>query len=380
MIQDLARALHLSPTVFYMLLFATLVIASLALGLVLNRIMHYWTRKLANTWEEVVFSLLESLPIPLLFLSSIYVGLEILPLPHRFERIGSKLIFALTILVVFYFPAQVLVVFLRRVGQRNPGMERVTNPSILFIRGLFAILAIIIVLENLGISLTAVWTTLGVGSIAVALALQETLSNLFAGLYLLADRPANLGDYIKLDNGHEGYVVHIGWRSTSIRTLMSNVIFVPNSAMAKAVITNYSRPSLVTAITMPVRVGYGSDPARVEKALLEVTREAAQEGLAGLLLEPPPSVALIPGFGESSLDFSLNLNVRRFEDQYSVQSALRKRILARFAMDGITIPFPTRTIAANQETLETLRYFGDQVVEVGERKAEKREHKADSPS
>ena len=355
MVQDLARALHLSPTVFYMLLFATLVIGSLALGLVLNRIIHYWTTKLANTWGELVFSLLESLPIPLLFLSSIYAGLELLTLPHRFERVGSKLILALTIVVVFYFPAKVLILFLRRVGIRNPGMERVTKPSILVIRALFAILAIVIVLENLGISLTAVWTTLGVGSIAVALALQETLSNLFAGLYLLADRPVSPGDYIKLDSGQEGYVVRIGWRSTSMRTRAHNIVFVPNSTMAKAVIVNYSLPELRMLISIPVQVSYGTDPSRVEKALLEVIREAAQEELAGLLLAPPPDVLLDPGFGDSSLNFSLRVNVRCYEDQNPVQSELRKRILARFAKEGIAIPFPTRTVGLDQATLESLQ-------------------------
>jgi small-conductance mechanosensitive channel len=355
MVEDLARALHLSPTVFYMLLFATLVMGSLALGLVLNRIIHYWTKKLANTWGELVFSLLESLPIPLLFLSSVYAGLELLPLPHRFERVGSKLIFALTIVVVFYFPAKVLILFLRRVGQRNPGMEQVTNPSILVVRALFALLAIIIVLENLGISLTAVWTTLGVGSIAVALALQETLSNLFAGLYLLADRPVSPGDYIKLDSGQEGYVIRIGWRSTSMRTRAYNIVFVPNSTMAKVVIINYSLPEPRVLISIPVQVSYGTDPSRVEKALLEVTREAAQEGLAGLLLAPPPDVLLDPGFGDSSLEFSLRVNVRRFEDQNPVQSELRKRILARFAKEGIAIPFPTRTIGLDQATIESLQ-------------------------
>jgi small-conductance mechanosensitive channel len=355
MIENLARALHLSPAVFYMLFFATLVIGSLALGLVLNRIIHYWTKKLANTWGELVFSLLESLPIPLLFLSSIYAGLELLTLPHRFERVGSKLIFALTIVVVFYFPAKVLILFLRRVGQRNPGMEQVTNPSVLVIRALFAILATIIVLENLGISLTAVWTTLGVGSVAVALALQETLSNLFAGLYLLADRPVGPGDYIKLDSGQEGYVIRIGWRSTTMRTQSNNIVFVPNSTMAKAVIINYSLPELRVSVSIPVHVSYASDPSRVEKVLLDVTREAAQQGLAGLLLNPPPSVFLNPGFGDSSLDFSLNLNVRRFEEQVPVQSELRKRILARFAKEGITIAFPTRTIGLDQATLESLR-------------------------
>ena len=355
MVRDLARALHLSPTVFYMLFFATLVMASLALGLILNRILHYWSKKLANTRGELVLSLLEPLPIPLLFLASIYTGLELLTLPPRVESFCSKLIFALTVMVVFYFPTKVLVLFLRRVEQRNPALEQVTEPSIWVIRGLFAIVAITIILEHNHVSLTAVWTTLGAGSVAVALALQETLSNLFAGLYLLADRPVSPGNYIKLDSGQEGYVIRIGWRSTTMRTQSNNIVFVPNSTMAKAVIINYSLPELRVSLSIPVRVSYGSDPSRVEKALLEVTREAAQEGLVGLLLNPPPEVALTPGFGDSSLDFSLSLNVRRFEDQVPVQSELRKRILARFAKEGIAIPFPARTIGLDQATLDSLQ-------------------------
>ena len=355
MVVDLARVLHLSPTIFYMLFFAALVMLSLALGFVFNRIIHYWTKKLANTWGALVFSLLESLPLPLLFLCSVYAGLELVPLPHRIERIASKLIFSLTVVVVFYFPARVLVIFLRRVGQRNPGMEQATNPAILVVRGLFAVLATVIVLENLGISLTAIWTTLGVGSVAVALALQETLSNLFAGLYLLAERPVSPGDYIKLDSGQEGYVMQISWRSTRLRTQSNNIVFVPNSTMAKAVITNYSLPELMVSVTIPARVAYGSDPRQVEKVLLDVTREAAHDGLAGLLLDPPPSVNLNPGFGESSLDFSLGLNVRRFEDQVPVQSELRKRILARFAALGIVVPFPTRTVELDPATLKSLQ-------------------------
>ena len=354
MVENLARTLHLSPTVFYMLLFVTLVTVSLALGFVLNRVIHYWTKKLANTRGELLFSLLEPLPIPLLFLASIYTGLELLTLPPRVESVCSKLIFALTVMVVFYFPAKVLVLFLRRVEQRSPGMGQVTEPSIFVIRGLFAILAITIVLEHNHVSLTAVWTTLGVGSVAVALALQETLSNLFAGLYLLADRPVSPGDYIKLDSGQEGYVLRIGWRSTSLRTQSNNIVFVPNSTMAKAVIINYSLPELRVSGSISVRVAYGSDPNRVEEALLEVTREAAQE-LAALLLDPPPSVALSPGFGDSSLDFSLYFNVRRFEDQIPVQGELRKRVLARFAKEGINMPFPTRTIELDLATRESLK-------------------------
>jgi small-conductance mechanosensitive channel len=124
--------------------------------------------------------------------------------------------------------------------------------------------------------------------------------------------------------------------------------------MAKAIIINYSLPELRVSVSIPVHVSYGSDPSRVEKVLLEITREAVQEGLQGLLLDPPPSVYLNPGFGDSSLDFSLSLNVRRFEDQIPVQGELRKRILARFAKEGIAIPFPTRTVGLDPSTLESL--------------------------
>jgi len=140
-----------------------------------------------------------------------------------------------------------------------------------------------------------------------------------------------------------------------LRTQSNNVVFVPNSTLAKAVITNYSLPELRVSVSITVRVSFGSDPSQVEKALLEVTREAAQEGFPGLLMNPPPSVSLSPGFGESSLDFSLSLNVRSFEDQIPVQSELRKRILARFAKEGITVPFPTRIVELEPETLKSLQ-------------------------
>jgi len=352
--QDLARALHLSPAVFYTIVVAGLLVTALILGFILNRVLHHWAKKLANTWGELVFSLLESLPLPLLLLATLYTALEVLTLPRQYERIGSKLIFAFVILVIFYFPAKVLILFLRRMGQKQPALERVTQPAIFVIRALFALLGVIIVLENLGVSLTAVWTTLGVGSVAVALALQETLSNFFAGLYLLADRPVNLGDYIKLDSGQEGFVVRIGWRSTSLRTLPNNIVMIPNSTLAKAVITNYSLPEPRMSYVLPVSVAYGSDPGKVEKILVEVAREAARDGVEGLLSEPSPFARFIPGFGDSSLDFSLIVQVRQFTDQYLAQSELRKRIVKRFQEEGIGIPFPTRTIVLDKSSQELL--------------------------
>ncbi|HMD87013.1 MAG TPA: mechanosensitive ion channel family protein [Terriglobia bacterium] len=355
MIEHLARALHMNNTIFYLLSFGTLIISSLLLGFALNRLLHYWEKRVGDGWGQIFFSLLESLPMPLLLIASLYLGLESLPLSPRFEHFGSKLVLALVILVMMYFPAKVIVLALRRVGQKEPSLLRVTQPAALMVHTLFALLGTIIFLENLGVSLTAVWTTLGVGSVAVALALQETLSNFFSGLYLLADRPVNPNDYIKLDSNQEGYVLRIGWRSTVLRTLNNNYVVIPNSTLAKAIITNYSAPETRMCYTLPVSVLYGTDPNRVEKVLLEAAHEALRDGVEGLLANPAPSVAFIPGFGQSSLDFSLSVQLRQFTDQYPVQSELRKRILKKFQEAGIEMPFPTRTLVLDKSTKDLLR-------------------------
>jgi small-conductance mechanosensitive channel len=350
MIVNLARALHVSNLTFYTLLFGILIISALLLGFALNRVLHYWAKRLHNGLGQLFFSLLESLPMPLLLIASIYLGLESLPLPPQFEHFGSKLMLALAILVMMYFPAKVITLALRRWAQKEPDMVRVTQPAAFVVHTLFALLGTIIFLENMGISLTAVWTTLGVGSVAVALALQETLSNFFSGLYLLADRPISPSDYIKLDSNQEGYVLRIGWRSTILRTLGNNFVVIPNSTLAKAIIINYSVPRAEMSYTLPVSVVYGTDPNRVEKVLLEAAHEALRDGLEGLLAKPAPSVSLIPGFGQSSLDFSLGLQIRQFTDQYGVQSDLRKRIVKKFQEAGIVMPFPTRTLIIDKPT------------------------------
>ena len=424
MLPEILRGLHLTK-VLYLVTFGVLLLVAVVLGFVLARISRACVKRFQNTWLEFVFALLQPLPIPLLVLAALYTALELLTLPPSYERMGSKVISCFVILAVYYFPARVVVLFVRRIGYRRPGFEdiaqfvaamtralfvllalytvfeilqlppkyerfgskltealsialvffalskiavlylnrlsqrepalrRVTDPAVFVARLIFAILAAIILLENFNIHLTAVWTTLGLGSVAVALALQETLSNLFAGLYLLVDRPISPGDYIKLDGGHEGYVLHVGWRSTKFRTLQNNMVVVPNSIMSKAIITNYSTPIPRMAVSLTVGVAYGTDPNRVEGVLLDIAKTAAEEGVKGLLADPEPLVRFIPGFGASSMDFSLVVQVGQFSEQYLVQHELRKRIIARFRQEGIDMPYPTQHVLLDAKALEAL--------------------------
>jgi len=340
----LAHFLHISPVIVYIAAVGTELAVALSIGFGLRRLFRRYSQKFEGTWGSLLFSLLEPLPVPLLILAALYAALEWFSLPRRWEHVGSQAILVQVIFVVFYFPARAIKVFLRRLSQKQPTLERVTQPASFLVQVLFFIVGLIVILENLGVHLTVVWTTLGVGSVAVALALQDTLGNFFAGLYILADRPVNLSDYIRLDSGPEGFVVRIGWRSTLLRTASNNMVVVPNTTMAKAVITNFSLPEERMWTSVQVGVAYGTNPRRVERLLIEIARQAAKEDFEGLLAYPEPSAQLVPGFGDSSINFSLNFQVRRWSDLANVQSELRKRILERFAAEGIDIPFPTRTV------------------------------------
>jgi len=171
--------------------------------------------------------------------------------------------------------------------------------------------------------------------------LQDTLSNLFAGVHLLADKPIRVGDYVKIADAIEGYVVDVGWRSTRVRMLQNNVVIVPNKRVAESVIINYDMPERKMSLVLRVGVGYDSDVDQIERVLVEEATTAAGE-VAGLLADPP--LARLVGFGDSSLEFSLICQVASFVDQYFVQHELRKRILRRFRAEGIDIPFPIRLI------------------------------------
>ena len=120
-------------------------------------------------------------------------------------------------------------------------------------------------------------TTLGVGSLAVALALQETLANFFAGLYLLAERPVRSGDYIKIFGSEEGYVESIGWRSSRLRTQTNNVVIVPNKIMSQAVLTNYHMPTAPILYTVSIPVDGAADVETVERAFKEEIARAVTE-------------------------------------------------------------------------------------------------------
>src|SRR5262245_2796429 len=262
--------------------------------------------------------------------------------PRVSQQIGVVLEIAV-ILSVTITVANILTTLVQGVSERRALGGAVTGLGQSVTRGVVYITGLLVLLSALGIQIAPILTALGVGGLAVALALQDTLSNLFAGVHLLADKPIRVGDYVKVADNVEGHVVDIGWRSTRVRMLQNVVVTIPSTRVAESTITNYDMPESRVAVPIRIPVDYGADPELVERILVEESTRAVSE-VPGMLGEPAPSVRLIPGFGEFSLDFTLMVHVRSFTDRFLVQHDLRKRVLRRLAAEGIRIPVQVRGI------------------------------------
>lgn len=273
----------------------------------------------------------------------LWAALEVSELDRRFAHLLSLLLKSAVIISITITAAGILETVIRRSGERQALGAVVTGLGQAVTRLLVLLIGALVVLSSLGIQITPVLTALGVGGLAVALALQDTLSNLFAGVHLLADRPIRVGDYVKLAEGVEGFVTDIGWRSTRLRTLANNIVVIPNKKVAESIITNYDMPEAFTGVSVKVTVDYSVDPDRVERILDEEAGRASRE-VPGMLSQPPPVVRLIPGFGDAGLEFTLACQVSAIGDRALAEHELRKRILRRFQAEKIPVPVQARLV------------------------------------
>ena len=176
------------------------------------------------------------------------------------------------------------------------------------------------------------------------------MANFLAGTYILISRPVRIGDFVRLENGEEGYVISIGWRETRIRTLPNNVVVVPNQKLAQMVVTNYYIPDKEMACLVQVGVSYDSDLEKVEKTTVEVGKEVLQRVSGGVKTFEP--FIRYHTFSDFSINFTVILRVAEFVDKYLVTHEFIKALHKRYKKEGIEIPFPIRTVHLRQTDCE----------------------------
>jgi small-conductance mechanosensitive channel len=267
----------------------------------------------------------------------------VLPLTASVGRTVNRTLTVLLIVVATLTAARVVTGLVRSVAQSRSGVAGSATIFVNITRVVVLAMGFLVVLQTLGISIAPLLTALGVGGLAVALALQDTLANLFAGVHILASKTIQPGDYIRLSSGEEGYVVDINWRNTTVRQLSNNLVIIPNAQLSGTNMTNFTRPEQQMTLTVQVGVGYDSDLEHVERVTTEVVSQVMTE-ITGALPDHEPAVRFHT-FGDSRIGFTVILGVGEFSDQYRIKHEFIKRLHKRYRDEGIRIPAPARTVA-----------------------------------
>lgn len=311
--------------------------------------LHSVAKNTNNDFDDAVLSALEKMLIPAGIVLGIWIAYHSSNLFPDYKgnialglKIFSVLIFTWAVAGFFAEVANVYLFSLSG-GLKSSLITNVVK-VIIYVVGLLFILNI------LNISILPALTALGVGGLAVALALQETLSNLFAGIQMLASKKYVPGDYVSLSSGEEGFLEDIAWRNTTIRALGNHIIIVPNSVMAQTIVKNYILPDTQNSVLIGVGVSYDSDLEFVEKVTVEVGRHIMQN-VEGAVADHEPFIRYNT-FADSSINFNVILRSSDFTSQYIITHEFIKALKKRFDKEGIEIPFPIRTVHMKAAPLE----------------------------
>ena len=337
--------LHFDNLVDLLLIPACIVLASLTAGIIADRLIRrYIGHHLAveeSTWKYVLIRSMQGVPIFFSFIIGLYWAIDAVEISPTLTKLLSYLLFTSNVFSITRVLARtvdgVVTMYFERSGKNLPKTTLLNSILI----GVIYAMGLLVILQYYGISIAPILTAAGVGGMAVALALQETLSNIFSGLHLILSKQVRVGDYIRLDSDNEGRVTDITWRYTTILTSANNTVVVPNAKLSSAILTNYDMPEPQIAVIIPVGVSYDSDLEKVETVTVAVAADV-MERLEGSMVKTP--AVFFHTFGDSSIDFNVVLYARRFTDRTQLKHEFIKALTQRYREEGIDIPFPVRTI------------------------------------
>lgn len=325
--------------------------ASLTVGIMLNKLIN---RRIENhlnidenSWFYIFINALRGVPVSLCLVVGLYWIVNTINIIEPLTRLFSYILFTVIILSITRVAARTINGFISlHIESSQQKLPKTTLLNTILNVVIYA-MGVLVVLQYYGISIAPILTAMGVGGMAVALALQETLANIFSGLHLILSKQLRLDDYIKLSTGEEGRVTDITWRFTTIVPAGGgNMIVIPNQKIASSNITNYSMPRKDIVISIPVGVAYDSDLDKVERVTLDVAKEVMAHIDKDVKMEP---AVRFHTFGESSIDFNVVLHSSYFEHQFLLKHEFIKALTRRYREEGIEIPYPTRTVLQPEE-------------------------------
>jgi small-conductance mechanosensitive channel len=319
------------------------VVAALMARLFLYRVLHLLTSRTTSDVDDQLGRALRQPVVWTLVLLGVIWSVQALELAELIEYWVAGVL--KTVMVVMWSVAAarvgtVLLGVLARRVDRVPLVQAETLPLFEMVKKLTVAAGFVyFLLSAWQLNLTPWLASAGVAGIALGFAAKDTLANLFAGVFIVADAPYKVGDYIHLDGELRGKVTHIGIRSTRMLTRDDIEVTVPNAVVANARIVNESAgPHEMLRVRVKIGGAYGSDVDEVERVLL-----GACDGVGELAVDPEPRVRM-RAFGESSLDFELLAWATEPEVRGRAVHELNKRVYKALNAAGIVIPFPQRDV------------------------------------
>jgi small-conductance mechanosensitive channel len=330
-------------TLLDLLLPATFLIGGLITGALADRLLSGWLARVAQAGQPNAAAFAAALrgkPLLWLALAGLYGAVSSLALDQqpRLQQLQHLIGGALLVMLIFSVTLVAARLADKIVAISTRQATATHNTSSMFAslaRIVVFVIGGLMMFQSLDIRVTPILTALGVGGVAVALALQDTLSNLFAGIYILMSRKIRPGDFIQIESGAQGYIRDINLRHTTIRELANNLVVVPNIKMASAVNRNYSLPEQEVTVLVDVGVSYANDLANVERVTLDVARETLNE-VSGGVPEFEPQVRY-HSFADPGIRFTAVLRARAFVDQFLLKHEFIKRLHRRYSDEGIKV-------------------------------------------
>lgn len=345
--RDFSRDDAIQTAVAVGILLGAIVIARIIAAL-LQIIVHRFTHATETRIDDLVVRAVRRPLLLFVVLQGAVVALRTLSYldGHRgtLERVWVAFSLLLAVIVVQRLTVAVLEWYSHEMASRTemtwdekslPMIRRILNVTIFAVGG-------VMVLGELGISISPLLAGIGLGGLAVALALQPMLSNVFAGSYVLSDGSIGVGDFIEMEGGPTGWVEDIGWRATRIRTFDNNFVIIPNSTLADATVTNFDKTNPAVGVPVICGVAYEEDLEHVEAIATEVL-----QGIIDEFEEADGSYSPVfryQRFGDSNIDFLLKIQASNRRQVGLLAHTIVKRIHTRFAAEGITINYPARRL------------------------------------
>jgi len=331
------------PITYTLLTLAVAYVAGHVLKLFVARLMRL-AAKTPGEWDDIiVYEIKRRVPFWML-LGGAWYALQFWEITDETHLLVVRALIVFSGLSVSWAAATIVSRLIRTFSREGSSPVPVTGLTQNVARIVVMALGTMVILNEVGIEITPLLTVLGVGGLAVGLALQDPLSNLFSGLFISLSGQIRVGDFIELEDGRSGFIVDFDWRSTRLQLLPNNVVIVPNNRLAQAIVTNYDLPQQELSILVPVGVDYASDLEHVERVTKEVASDVLRDVEGGVPAFEP--LVRYNAFADSSINFNVILRGQRFTDQFLLKHEFIKRLHARYDKEGINIPFPIRTLSS----------------------------------